>query len=107
MFLCHASRTASNVFSFPTRRSSDLEARYASDGDFVPLDRQDTALWSQSMIDEAETHLHSAAANHRLRPKSRVLPIERHKIDRKSTRLNSSHGSISYSAFCLKKKQNA
>ena len=42
------------------------EARYASDGDFVPLDRQDTALWSQSMIDEAETHLHSAAAFKRM-----------------------------------------
>ena len=42
------------------------EARYASDGDFVPLDRQDTALWSQSMIDEAETHLHSAAGFKRM-----------------------------------------
>src|SRR5207245_10577334 len=27
-----------------------------------------------------------------------------HRIDRKSTRLNSSHGSISYAVFCLKKK---
>src|SRR2546429_4994198 len=27
-----------------------------------------------------------------------------HGIDRKSTRLNSSHGYISYAAFCLKKK---
>src|SRR3989337_4078534 len=26
--------------------------------------------------------------------------------DRKSTRLNSSHGSISYAVFCLKKKNN-
>src|SRR5207245_4778001 len=26
--------------------------------------------------------------------------------DRKSTRLNSSHGSISYAVFCLKKKEN-
>src|SRR3989337_3355285 len=26
--------------------------------------------------------------------------------DRKSTRLNSSHGSISYAVFCLKKQQN-
>src|SRR5438128_6571800 len=26
-------------------------------------------------------------------------------IDRKSTRLNSSHGSISYAVFCLKKKK--
>src|SRR2546429_6699330 len=27
-------------------------------------------------------------------------------VDRKSTRLNSSHGYISYAVFCLKKKQN-
>ena len=29
------------------------------------------------------------------------------KQDRKSTRLNSSHGSISYAVFCLKKKKNS
>src|SRR5689334_24350613 len=28
------------------------------------------------------------------------------KLDRKSTRLNSSHSSISYAVFCLKKKKN-
>src|SRR2546422_2784062 len=28
-----------------------------------------------------------------------------HEIDRKSTRLNSSHGYISYAVFCLKKKK--
>src|SRR2546422_3441378 len=28
------------------------------------------------------------------------------RIDRKSTRLNSSHGYISYAVFCLKKKKN-
>src|SRR2546429_2038205 len=31
----------------------------------------------------------------------------RHEIDRKSTRLNSSHGYISYAVFCLKKKIRA
>src|SRR5689334_24680962 len=30
----------------------------------------------------------------------------RSSIDRKSTRLNSSHSSISYAVFCLKKKKN-
>src|SRR5256884_7264375 len=30
----------------------------------------------------------------------------RHTQDRKSTRLNSSHGYISYAVFCLKKKKN-
>src|SRR2546429_7079269 len=29
----------------------------------------------------------------------------RHHLDRKSTRLNSSHGYISYAVFCLKKKK--
>src|SRR3712207_7348695 len=28
-----------------------------------------------------------------------------HELDRKSTRLNSSHANISYAVFCLKKKQ--
>src|SRR2546422_5948163 len=36
-----------------------------------------------------------------------VLPVESHagERDRKSTRLNSSHGYISYAVFCLKKKK--
>ena len=42
------------------------QARYSSDGKFVPLDRQNTALWSQSMIDEAERYLRSAAALKRM-----------------------------------------
>ena len=29
-----------------------------------------------------------------------------HQVDRKSTRLNSSHANISYAVFCLKKKKN-
>jgi RNA polymerase sigma-70 factor, ECF subfamily len=42
------------------------EARYTSGGEFVPLDQQDTILWSQSMIDEAERHLRSAAVFKRM-----------------------------------------
>src|SRR5690242_20892378 len=33
-------------------------------------------------------------------------PLRRGRSDRKSTRLNSSHMSISYAVFCLKKKKN-
>src|SRR2546429_6840123 len=33
------------------------------------------------------------------------FPLEMPAIDRKSTRLNSSHGYISYAVFCLKKKK--
>src|SRR2546427_3201531 len=39
------------------------------------------------------------------RPRARVrAPALRH-VDRKSTRLNSSHSQISYAVFCLKKKK--
>src|SRR2546429_2948403 len=31
--------------------------------------------------------------------------VRQHRADRKSTRLNSSHGYISYAVFCLKKKK--
>src|SRR5690349_24155555 len=35
----------------------------------------------------------------------RVVALEPARIDRKSTRLNSSHVEISYAVFCLKKKK--
>jgi RNA polymerase sigma-70 factor (ECF subfamily) len=41
------------------------DARYTRDGKFVPLDEQDTALWSRPMIDEAEKHLRTASARQR------------------------------------------
>src|SRR5690242_20850867 len=37
---------------------------------------------------------------------ARRVPRRRRAQDRKSTRLNSSHMSISYAVFCLKKKKN-
>src|SRR3989449_6875785 len=42
----------------------------------------------------------SRAAEERARPQRRA-----DRVDRKSTRLNSSHGYISYAVFCLKKKK--
>src|SRR2546429_5709557 len=44
-------------------------------------------------------HKDEHTANH---SRSEVVPP----LDRKSTRLNSSHGYISYAVFCLKKKKN-
>src|SRR5438128_8862160 len=41
----------------------------------------------------------------RLRAGPRRPPRTTRSRDRKSTRLNSSHGSISYAVFCLKKKK--
>src|SRR2546429_5756460 len=39
------------------------------------------------------------------RPQERSTGPQRQRTDRKSTRLNSSHGYISYAVFCLKKKK--
>src|SRR3712207_7195332 len=41
-----------------------------------------------------------------LRERQRVLAALVLDLDRKSTRLNSSHANISYAVFCLKKKKN-
>src|SRR3712207_7541178 len=38
--------------------------------------------------------------------RERLVRREVLRLDRKSTRLNSSHANISYAVFCLKKKQN-
>src|SRR2546430_13097880 len=41
----------------------------------------------------------------RLVPRKRFSNLLRGPLDRKSTRLNSSHSQISYAVFCLKKKK--
>src|SRR2546422_2859755 len=58
--------------------------------------------------DHAVLHLREAFRKtlyffHSLAP---FAPAHRDRGDRKSTRLNSSHGYISYAVFCLKKKNN-
>src|SRR5207302_7449702 len=64
-----------DLHSFPTRRSSDLSAR--------PVIRFELASrCPRSLVEATST-----------------------KLDRKSTRLNSSHVKISYAVFCLKKKK--
>src|SRR3712207_8859018 len=42
----------------------------------------------------------------RRRPCYASEPVVCDRLDRKSTRLNSSHANISYAVFCLKKKQD-
>src|SRR4051812_49814535 len=49
---------------------------------------------------------HQADGVHVERLGHEVVRRGHHRLDRKSTRLNSSHMSISYAVFCLKKKIN-
>src|SRR6266513_3869900 len=58
-----------------------------------------TTLFRSSRRQERE-HAHSSA----IRPR-RKSTVNGRWLDRKSTRLNSSHVSISYAVFCLKKKK--
>src|ERR1041385_9463239 len=52
------------------------------------------------------TLFRSARPSKRRRRRHRQRPLRRRHADRKSTRLNSSHGYISYAVFCLKKKKH-
>src|SRR5687768_18212787 len=74
---------------FPTRRSSDLRQ------DLVHVGRQpDRSIHRIGRTERREAILADEVHAHEL-----AAPQ-----DRKSTRLNSSHGYISYAVFCLKKK---
>src|SRR5690348_18144754 len=81
-FTCSSDHRA--LHSFPTRRSSDLSVSDPALGRML-----------EGRRDVREVYDAAAAA--------RTVSL-RERTDRKSTRLNSSHPSISYAVFCLKKK---
>src|SRR5207249_10387501 len=92
------------LHSFPTRRSSDLlnllpiQGHQGGIGQ-APGDGLLAVLASQEWIRAALDARTVLAFNHEKLFGERATPQ-----DRKSTRLNSSHVSISYAVFCLKKK---
>src|SRR3712207_8176188 len=58
--------------------------------------------WSVGRVPRRQRHGVGPATGGPLGPRRH----ERNRLDRKSTRLNSSHANISYAVFCLKKKTN-
>src|SRR5436190_10618355 len=82
----------SDLHSFPTRRSSDLVLAPDTPSN-NPL------LHSSERRDAVPPHAVPLCLDRR---QAAFLPFQ---IDRKSTRLNSSHTVISYAVFCLKKKK--
>src|SRR5947209_12308439 len=79
-----------DLHSFPTRRSSDLDT---SIKDFEAAIAELDAIVKK--LEEGDLPLEQSLA----------LYERGIHLDRKSTRLNSSHANISYAVFCLKKKK--
>src|SRR5690348_18069996 len=95
---CHCAHR--HPHSFPTRRSSDLEAAK----DFgVTDDRARLALMEAGMREGQKVGDWKISATVAEIFQSPTFCHSR-MPDRKSTRLNSSHPSISYAVFCLQKK---
>src|SRR5690606_41636542 len=80
--------------SFPTRRSSDLHS-----GDYQ------LGLWLFASLGVL-AWLGLYGVKQRWRTTWGSAAVTDARVDRKSTRLNSSHVKISYAVFCLKKKNS-
>src|SRR5947207_11301667 len=98
--------THRDLHSFPTRRSSDLK-RYVIDGQWALKkcragksdQAQSIGLGQLHEIKGSQLGTRQAVGGNVFRQHALGS------IDRKSTRLNSSHTVISYAVFCLKKKK--
>src|SRR5699024_12795458 len=82
LFFLYSYRPPPDLHSFPTRRSSDL-LREHIERYYEPL-----TTGTGQLLKTVSAYVEFGSS-----------------LDRKSTRLNSSHVSISYAVFCLKKKK--
>src|SRR5207248_5660568 len=95
------------LLSFPTRRSSDLSCFRAADGASRQGEHRERGIDRSPHIvssarvrpDEGGRPEHDQKFRRPVRKERRASQLG---IDRKSTRLNSSHRTISYAVFCLK-----
>src|SRR3712207_8589076 len=69
---------------------------FRSEGELVVLRLADAPGGDAQPLQEGEVLARQVAPH---------VVVEQLEVDRKSTRLNSSHANISYAVFCLKKKQ--
>src|SRR5690606_41498197 len=92
--------------SLPTRRSSDLRPATRHRGGPTRAE-DDLGRSPEGPLDNFRRGPTIAAVNARSAPRKIVIarPGSYERLDRKSTRLNSSHVKISYAVFCLKKKK--
>src|SRR5437867_9717994 len=88
---------------FPTRRSSDLAQRKLPENPAEALEMPTVEIVGTTPLPGLGTPTRDVPANVQIYT-SKDLAGQR-QTDRKSTRLNSSHRTISYAVFCLKKKK--
>src|SRR5688500_19819167 len=98
-FSFNTSRAFQDLYSFPTRRSSDLAFRTRGG---------ECAGQQEATADQLAEFFHRQGRAEQVAKEevAMVAAQETQLGDRKSTRLNSSHLVISYAVFCLKKKKN-
>src|SRR5690606_41790773 len=104
--LLDCSSVISDFLSFPTRRSSDLSRSALRDDRLCgrEVKRGDTVIVPIYALHRHHQLWDDPDAFYPERFENRK-DIKRYAyLDRKSTRLNSSHVKISYAVFCLKKK---
>src|SRR5207253_9475724 len=92
------------LHSFPTRRSSDLvEPAFETGRRNLQRIREMDEIFHVEHSAEMIAHIRAIF----VRNTAGLINEHAHcRVDRKSTRLNSSHVAISYAVFCLKKKTN-
>src|SRR2546430_17704890 len=62
--------------------------------------------WTSKSANEGIPPSRRGSGSGRTPPRRALRPLSVCVVDRKSTRLNSSHSQISYAVFCLKKKKD-
>src|SRR5690606_42158418 len=95
------------LHSFPTRRSSDLFHPFALRLRTWGQEHGPSQIALRIGPDDRGIHRRKAVAKGRNDPSAYTHQAGEYNlliVDRKSTRLNSSHVKISYAVFCLKKK---
>src|SRR5205809_5010200 len=90
LFFFYCAGSHRDLHSFPTRRSSDL----------IRVEAVRVVGGTKASVVDNSLRPRLIVVAHRTRYRIHSLDVQ----DRKSTRLNSSHGYISYAVFCLKKK---
>src|SRR5205085_4299851 len=107
LFFYYSAPTLPAPHSFPTRRSSDLARPVDGTRQTVHgiLAARDAAL--PALRPRRATRTRGRDLGELLFARRRPRLLDERRLDRKSTRLNSSHSQISYAVFCLKKKKKS